>query len=108
MAALRFSILGRVFLLVAFTSLLNPLLAQSLQTREFVEGATAGFDRVYSLDYEGARKAFQVLWQQYPQHPGPPLYLALLLWQEELFRRQDLRLDRFVSPESFVESTAQQ
>src|SRR5262249_59990173 len=74
----------------------NPLLAQSLKTPEFQEGATKGFDHVYSLDYEDARSAFQNLRERYPQHPVPPLYLALTLWQHELFRRQDLGLERFV------------
>ena len=86
----------------------NPLLAQSLKTPEFQEGATKGFDHVYSLDYEDARSAFQNLRERYPQHPGPPLYLALTLWQHELFRRQDLGLDRFVSPESFMQARGRQ
>jgi predicted Zn-dependent protease len=107
MAAFRFAILCTAFFLI-FSGLLNPLLAQSLRTPEFLEGADKGFDLVYSLDYEGARTAFQNLQQQYPQHPGPPLYLALTLWQQELFRRQDLRLDRFVSPESFMQATGRQ
>jgi predicted Zn-dependent protease len=107
MAALRFAIRTTVFILI-FSSMQSPLPAQSLKTTVFLEGATKGFDRVYSLDYDGARTAFQNLRQQYPSHPGPPLYLALTIWQRELFRRQDLRLDRFVSPESFLEATARQ
>jgi len=107
MAAFRFAICITTLLLV-FSGLPNPLLGQSLKTPEFLEGATKGFDLVYSLDYEDARIAFKHLRQQYPQHPGPPLYLALTLWQQELFRRQDLQLDRFVSPESFMEATERQ
>jgi tetratricopeptide (TPR) repeat protein len=87
-----------------FSGVMNPLLAQSLKTPEFQERATKGFDHVYSLDYQDARSAFENLRQQYPQHPGAPLYLALTLWQQELFRRQDLRIDRFVSPESFMQA----
>jgi len=86
------------------SGLTNPLLAQTLKTADFQEGAAKGFDHVYSIDYEDARSAFKNLRRRYPQHPGPPLYLALTLWQQELFRRQDLELDRFVSPESFVEA----
>src|SRR5262249_16061991 len=88
-----------------FSGLPNPLLGQNLKTPEFIEGATKGFDLIYSLDYENARIAFKHLREQYPQHPGPPLYLAVTVWQEELFRRQDLQLDRFVSPESFMEAS---
>jgi tetratricopeptide (TPR) repeat protein len=107
MAVFRFAICITALLLV-FSGLSNPLLGQSLKTPEFQEGATKGFDHVYNLDYEDARTAFKHLRQQYPQHPGPPLYLALTLWQQELFRRQDLQLDRFVSPESFMEATERQ
>src|SRR5215470_12325968 len=107
MASLRFAICITVVLSVV-TGLANPLLAQSLKTTEFQEGAAKGFDHVYSLDYEDARSAFQNLRQRYPQHPGPPLYLALTLWQHELFRRQDLGVDRFVSPESFMQAGGRQ
>ena len=107
MAAFRFAIPTTAFLLV-LSGLSNPLLAQSLKTPEFLEGAINGFDRVYNLDYEGARSAFQTLRQQYTQHPGPSLYLALALLQRAPFQRRDLRLDRFVSPESFLQATARQ
>src|SRR5206468_5848160 len=95
-------------LFLLFSSLSNPLLAEDLKAPEFQEGATKGFDHVYNLDYEDARSAFQNLQQRYPQHPGPPLYLALTLWQQELFRRQDLGVDRFVSPESFMQASGRQ
>ena len=104
MAALRLAIC--ITVLLGGTP--NLLLAQSLKTAEFLERATKGFDLVYSLDYEDAQIAFQNLQQQYPEHPGPPLYLALTLWQHELFRRQDLQLDRFVAPESFMQPTEAQ
>ncbi len=91
-------------LLSLVSGLAHPLLAQSLKTAEFQEGAAKGFDHVYSIDYEDALSAFHDLQQRYPQHPGPPLYLALTLWQQELFRRQDLGIDRFVSPEYFLQS----
>src|SRR5262249_17225671 len=103
MAAFRFAICITALLFV-FNGLTNPLFVQNLKRAEFLEAADKGFDLVYSLDYENARTAFKQLRQQYPQHPGPPLYLALALWQQELFRRQDLQLDRFVSPESFIEA----
>src|SRR5262245_3951135 len=86
MAAFRFAICLAALLRV-WSCLPNPLFAQSLKTPEFQERAIKGFDHVYSLDYEDARIAFENLRQQYPQHPGPPLYLALTVWQRELFRR---------------------
>jgi predicted Zn-dependent protease len=93
---------------VVVSSQPKTLPAQSLKTAEFQEGATKGFDHVYSLDYDEAQASFENLRQQYPRHPGPPLYLALTLWQREMFRRQDLELDRLMSPESFLQGAGQQ
>jgi tetratricopeptide (TPR) repeat protein len=107
MASFRFAKCATALFLL-FSARWNPLLAQDLKTPEFQEGATKGFDYVYSLDYEDARNAFQNLRQRYPQHPGPPLYLALTLWQRELFRRHELGLDRFTAPESFLQGNGQE
>src|SRR5215813_13967417 len=107
MAVHRFAICMSV-LAVVLSGQPDTLLSQTLKTPEFEESATKGFDHVYNLDYEEALAAFEKLGQQYPQHPGPPLYLALTLWQRELFRRQDLQLDRFIEPESFMQATKQQ
>jgi len=107
MASFRFAICITV-LFSLVSGLANPILAQSLKSPEFQDGAATGFDHVYSIDYEDARSAFHSLRQRYPQHPGPPLYLALTLWQQELFRRGDLGIDRFVSPESFIQAAQRQ
>jgi tetratricopeptide (TPR) repeat protein len=107
MAAVRFAICIAVLLAVT-NCLPNILLAQNLKSVEFQEEASKGFDHVYSLEYDEARNAFQKLRQRFPQHPGPPLYLALTLWQHELFLREGLGLDRLVAPESFMQATARQ
>jgi tetratricopeptide repeat protein len=107
MAAFRFAICIAV-LLAVINCRPSALLGQNLKTAEFQEEASKGFDHVYSLEYEEARSAFQKLRQRFPQHPGPPLYLALTLWQHELFLRDGLGLDRFVAPESFMQATARQ
>jgi tetratricopeptide (TPR) repeat protein len=107
MAAYRFAICMSV-LAGLLSGRPDTLLAQTLKTPEFEKGATKGFDHVYNLDYEEALAVFENLRQQYPRHPGPPLYLALILWQRELFRRQDLGLDRLVAPESFIQATGRQ
>src|SRR5262245_48871844 len=107
MASFRFAIcITILFSLVS--SLANPLLAQSLKTAEFQEADAPSYEHAMSLHYNEPRSSFQTLRQRYAQHPGPPLYLALTLWQHELFRRQDLGVDRFVSPESFMQATGRQ
>jgi tetratricopeptide (TPR) repeat protein len=79
--------------------------AQDLRDPRFVERAQAGFTDIYNLDYEKARKVFLSLDQEYPQHPAPPLYLSCILWLDELNRRQDLVLTRYMSPLYFVSKT---
>src|SRR5262245_47079191 len=93
--------------LLVFSLISNPRGGQSPEAPEVLDGAMKGCELVYSLAYADARSAFENLRQRYPRHPGPPLYLALTLWQRELFRRHDLGLDRFVAPESFTGAIAQ-
>jgi len=72
-----------------------------------MERAQAGFAHIYNLDYEEARQAFTALEKEYPQHPAPPLYLACIVWLEEMLRRQDLSLNRFLYPSYFSGKTDQ-
>jgi tetratricopeptide (TPR) repeat protein len=92
------------FLISLFTSQLE---AQNLRDPEFMKKAQTGFASIYNMDYGEARKTFASLEAQYPYHPAPPLYLASILWLEEMLHRQDLDLDRFVSASYFSHKTAQ-
>lgn len=87
--------------------LLSSLQAQSLREPPFMSEARPGFDAIYSLDYDDAERIFTALKIAYPQHPAPPLYLATITWFHELWRRQDLDLDRFLSPGFFARETSQ-
>jgi hypothetical protein len=66
-----------------------------------------GFDQIFNLDYDQAADTFSRLRSQYPQHPAPPLYLAITLWQRELFERGDLDMDKFLTPSYFVRKPKQ-
>ncbi len=68
-------------------------------------GAQSGFDDIYNLDYDRAEQIFIALQKGSPQHPAPPLYLSIIDWLRELFRRQELNLDLFMSPSFFTRST---
>ena len=61
-----------------------------------------GFGQIFNLDYDQAIDTFSHLRSQYPQHPAPPLYMAITLWQRELFERGDLDLDKFLTPSYFL------
>jgi tetratricopeptide (TPR) repeat protein len=69
--------------------------------------AHPGFDDIYNLDYDQAEQVFLALKKTYPEHPAPPLYLAIIIWFRELWQRQDLDLDRFMSPGYFTRETSQ-
>ncbi len=79
-----------------------------LRSPEFMTEVRSGFTDLYDLEYSAAQKKFTKLAEQFPEHPGPPLYQATTVWLRELFLRQDLDLDKFISPGYFTEKTKQQ
>jgi tetratricopeptide (TPR) repeat protein len=79
--------------------------ASNLRNAEFLREIAPPFRQLYGLDFDQAEKAFAALKQRFPEHPGPPLYIAGVLLQRELFSRQDLTLERFLSPGYFSEPT---
>ena len=75
---------------------------KGLREAAFLARARIGFEAIYDLDYKRAAQAFARLQSEYPHHPGPPLYSAVVVWLQELFERQDLDLDRFLAPGYFT------
>ena len=86
------------FLLLLATA---PALAQSLRYEAYVSETKEGSAYLYLLEYEKAFQFFTELEQRHPEHPGPPLAQAVSLWLRELFARQELNLDHFLSPGYF-------
>ncbi len=81
------------------------LSAQGLREPQFMAKAQPGFVDIYNLDYDHAEQVFIALKEQNPQHPAPPLYLGIICWLRELFQRQNLDLDLFISPAFFTKAT---
>jgi tetratricopeptide (TPR) repeat protein len=81
--------------------------AENVDERPFATESKTGFDQVYNMDYDEAMGTFARLHSQYPQHPAPPLYMATTLWLRELLRRDDLDLNKFVTPTYFDEPQKQ-
>lgn len=79
--------------------------AGDLRDPAFVARAQEGFAHIFNQDYAPARALFLGLEREYPGHPAPPLYLASIRWLEEMMRRQDLTLGRFVSASYFAGKT---
>jgi hypothetical protein len=64
----------------------------------------AGFNALYNLDYEGARRKFKELADAYPDHPAGPQFLAASLWVETLNNSRRLQSGLYNS-ESFYAKT---
>jgi hypothetical protein len=80
---------------------------QDLENPRVLAESIVGFDQIFNFDYDQAIDTFSRLRSQFPQHPAPPLYMAITLWQRELFEREDLDLDKFVTPDYFLKRPKQ-
>jgi len=97
--------------LLALASLITSTLAASgaseeLRSPAFMTEARKGFEQIYSLDYQDAFRTFSDLKARNPHHPAPPLYLASVVWLQELFDRNELDLDNFIAPGYFTQPSA--
>ncbi|MFB3904639.1 MAG: tetratricopeptide repeat protein [Acidobacteriota bacterium] len=75
---------------------------EDLRNPAFMAEAREGFEQIYNLDYQDAFRTFSGLKSRNPRHPAPPLYLASVVWLEELFDRNELDLDNFIAPAYFT------
>jgi hypothetical protein len=64
----------------------------------------AGFEALYSLDYEGARRHFKEIVRLFPEHPAGPQFLAAVLWTQTLNESRRLQSSLYAS-ESFYGKT---
>ncbi len=51
----------------------------------------AGFEALFNLDYEAARKNFREIAEALPNHPAGPQFLAASLWIETLYQSRRLQ-----------------
>ncbi len=76
--------------------------ADDLRSEDYAARTRVGLDHLYRLEYREATLFFRQLSERFPEHPGPPLSMAMSIWLEELFERQELDLDGFISPGYFA------
>jgi hypothetical protein len=81
------------------------LMSQNLREPQFMERTQLAFQDIMNLDYGKALQAFASLEKDYPKHPAPPLYTASIYWLSEMLRRQDVSLNRFISPMYFSQKS---
>lgn len=77
--------------------------AQSNQAR-FEELRVRGFEALYNLDYEEARRNFRTLAREFLDHPAGAQFLAASLWIETLNESRRLQTSVYNSDSFYVES----
>jgi tetratricopeptide (TPR) repeat protein len=68
----------------------------------FDELRVAGFEALYNLDYETARRNFKEIVRLFPEHPAGPQFLAATLWTQTLNESRRLQSSLY-NTESFYE-----
>jgi tetratricopeptide (TPR) repeat protein len=71
-------------------------------TARLDELRTAGFEALYNLDYETARKNFREIARLFPDHPAGPQFLAATLWAQTLNESRRLQSSLY-NTETFFE-----
>ncbi|MCA1635802.1 MAG: hypothetical protein LC802_19465 [Acidobacteria bacterium] len=61
-----------------------PQAASVFDRKRFDALRAEGFEALYNLDYEGARRRFQEMTKAFPDHPAGPQFLAASLWLRTL------------------------
>ena len=108
MADRRGSFLRRdFFALLVGVFLASPALSQTLRDAEYKAATTQGLTYLYQLEHDRAIDFFHELGERYPDHPGPPLARSVAIWIRELFAREDLDIERFISPGYFTRPAPQ-
>ncbi|HEV7473035.1 MAG TPA: hypothetical protein VGN90_03235 [Pyrinomonadaceae bacterium] len=100
----RFIAIGLIVVSIAIAS---PVSAQtpapniapmSDADRTRFEGLRAsGFEALFNLDYEKARKSFHEVARLFPDHPAGPQFLAASLWIETLYETRRLQASLYSS-----------
>lgn len=86
-----------------FLALAAPTSARTLRNADYEAASTYGATLLYRLEHDSAIEFFYELEKEYPEHPGPPLARAVSIWLRELVAREDLDLERFISPGYFTQ-----
>src|SRR5260370_10397876 len=98
---MKITSLIRMFALLVLAAL--PTVAQQTNSawltnkdRAKLESLRAsGFEALFNLDYEAARKNFRELAESLPNHPAGPQFLAASLWIEALYQSRRLQASPF-------------
>ena len=84
-----------------------PCAAVVAASREPLEALDLGYRRMYSLDFEGAERAFSTWQREQPEDPRGPVSEAAGLLFSELYRLGILEAQFFVDDDAFTERREQ-
>ncbi len=82
----------------------SAVIAQEFRNESYVDETQPGIDLIYRMEYDQAIQFFAELEARYPEHPGPPLTRAVIMWLRELLSRRELDLDHFLSAGYFKDA----
>src|SRR5258708_17202794 len=94
---MKITSLIRMFALLVLTAV--PTVAQQTNAAWLTDNdrtkleslRAAGFEALFNLDYEAARKNFREITESLPNHPAGPQFLAASLWIETLYQSRRLQ-----------------
>ncbi|HET9479108.1 MAG TPA: hypothetical protein VFO72_07190, partial [Pyrinomonadaceae bacterium] len=78
-----------LILLVSFTTVVAQPAAEPTQDLDTLRAE--GYEALYNLDYEGARRRFQKMIDLAPDHPAGPQAFAASLWIQQLNESWELK-----------------
>jgi hypothetical protein len=73
-------------------------------TKRFDDLRAEGFESLYNLDYDGARRRFKELARLYPEHPAGPQFLAATLWLQTLNESRRLQASLYNTEAFYAKS----
>ena len=88
---------------ISFGQTAQKIQATDAAGKRFDELRLGGYEALYNLDYDEARRLFKEMTRLYPDHPAGPQCLAATLWLQELNRSRHLQASLY-STESFSTS----
>jgi tetratricopeptide (TPR) repeat protein len=79
----------------------TPTAVSAALPPELIELRREGNAAAYNLDYAAARAKFEELRKRLPQHPAGDLYLATVIWLEQLYHSRRLQTSLYRDESSF-------
>lgn len=81
-----------------------PVASSAFDQKRFDSLRTEGFDALYNLDYEGARRLFKEMTRLFPDHPAGFQFLGATLWVQTLNESRRLQASLYNTEAFYAKS----